>query len=38
MTYVCSAVAAIIGEEAVERLHRIESIHDGWGDHNPQKD
>jgi hypothetical protein len=38
MTYVCSAVASIIGEEAVERLHRIESIHDGWGDNRPADD
>jgi DNA-binding MurR/RpiR family transcriptional regulator len=38
MTYVCSAVASIIGEEAVERLHRIESIHDGWGDNSPADD
>lgn len=32
MTYLCSAVGSIIGEPAVERLHRIESIHDRWGD------
>ncbi|MFO1350259.1 MAG: MurR/RpiR family transcriptional regulator [Gammaproteobacteria bacterium] len=32
MTYICSSVASLIGEPAVERLHRIESIHDRWGD------
>jgi DNA-binding MurR/RpiR family transcriptional regulator len=32
MTYICSAVATRIGEPAIERLHRIESIHDAWGD------
>ena len=32
MTYVCSAVASLLGEPAVERLHHIESLHDHWGD------
>ncbi len=32
MTYICSALAASIGETAIGRLHRIESIHDEWGD------
>jgi DNA-binding MurR/RpiR family transcriptional regulator len=32
MTYLCAAVATRIGEPAIERLHRIESIHDEWGD------
>ena len=32
MTYVCSAVASMLGEPAVERLHRIESLHDYWDD------
>jgi DNA-binding MurR/RpiR family transcriptional regulator len=32
MTYICSAIAATIGQTAVERLHRIESLHDAWGD------
>ena len=32
MTYVCSAVASMLGEPAIERLHRIESLHDHWGD------
>ena len=32
MTYLCSAVASIIGDPAVERLHHIESLHNYWGD------
>ena len=31
MTYLCSAVASIIGDPAVERLHNIESLRDYWG-------
>ncbi|MBT9290930.1 MurR/RpiR family transcriptional regulator [Prosthecodimorpha staleyi] len=32
ITYLCSAVALRIGEDAIERLHFIEHIHEEWGD------
>ncbi|WGD31009.1 MurR/RpiR family transcriptional regulator [Ancylobacter sp. WKF20] len=32
ITYLCSAVALRIGEQAIERLHFIEHIHEEWGD------
>ncbi len=32
ITYLCSAVALRIGEDAIERLHFIERIHEEWGD------
>lgn len=31
-TYLCSAIALAIGEQAIERLQYIENIHDEWGD------
>ena len=32
ITYLCSAIALAIGEQAIERMQFIENIHDEWGD------
>ncbi len=32
MTYLCSALATRLGESAMERLQRIDSIHEEWAD------
>jgi hypothetical protein len=32
MTYLCSALAAHLGETAIERLRVIDGIHDEWGE------
>jgi DNA-binding MurR/RpiR family transcriptional regulator len=32
LTYLCSALAARLGETAIERLRVIDSIHEEWGD------
>lgn len=32
VTYLCSSLAAVSGEPAIERMRAIEAIHDEWGD------
>jgi hypothetical protein len=32
LTYLCSALAARLGETAVDRLRVIDGIHEEWGD------